>query len=235
MNTATLRLRVAGENSLTIYLGDTSDPVINARIQAAVAALQAALSEEIIDLVPSYASILVIYRPFGPGYGEIARRIRDALQSLQAHSTTANRCITLPVYYATESGADLQALASAAELSIDEVIALHSATVYRVYAIGFAPGFAYLGDVDPRIRAPRLATPRRAVPKGAVAIADQQTAVYPAQSPGGWNIVGRCPTALFDPTSTPPMPFAVGDQVQFEPISRAHYLSLGGELESALE
>ena len=235
MNLGTVYLRSAGENSLMVYLGDNGDAETNARVQAAVTVLTATLADVLIDLVPSYSSILVIYRPHtdsaGAGYGDIARRIRGALQTLQVQPDGIGKRVTLPVYYAPEAGADLERLASDTGLAIEQVIALHSGRTYRVYAIGFAPGFAYLGEVDEQIRAPRLATPRRAVPKGAVAIAEQQTAVYPAQSPGGWNIIGRCPSDLFDPTAEPPMPFGVGDEVQFEPVSRETYLALGGALE----
>ena len=226
-----LTLRAAGENSLIVYLGDSSDPAVNARVQAAVAALTDALGADLVDLVPSYASILVVYRTFGPGFAVTARRIRRALDSLAPQDSSGGRSITLPVYYAPESGADLEALANRARLSVDEVIDIHSGVEYRVYAIGFAPGFAYLGDVDPRIAAPRLATPRKVVPRGAVAIADRQTAVYPARSPGGWNLIGRCPVKLFDPRATPPMSVSVGDTIRFEPVNRDHYLSLGGKLE----
>jgi KipI family sensor histidine kinase inhibitor len=99
-----------------------------------------------------------------------------------------------------------------------------------VYAIGFAPGFAYLGEVDKRIAAARLATPRQKVPRGAVGIADRQTAVYPAVSPGGWNLIGLCPQRMFDPVARPTMPVAVGDRVKFDAISRDEFLALGGEL-----
>jgi KipI family sensor histidine kinase inhibitor len=136
----------------------------------------------------------------------------------------------LPVYYAGEVGEDLESLAQHAGLSTAEVIDLHSSTEYRVYAIGFAPGFAYLGQVDERIAAPRLTTPRLKVPRGAVAIADRQTAVYPAVSPGGWNLIGRCPVRMFDPDAEPTMPVTVGDRVRFEPVSRERFLALGGEL-----
>ncbi len=138
--------------------------------------------------------------------------------------------MSLPVYYSTESGPDLQALADGAGLTIEQVIAIHQQTEYRVYAIGFAPGFAYLGEVDPRIAAPRLATPRQKVPRGAVAIADRQTAVYPAQSPGGWNLIGLCPQRMFDPNANPTMPVQVGDRVRFEAIDKHIFLALGGEL-----
>jgi KipI family sensor histidine kinase inhibitor len=140
------------------------------------------------------------------------------------------RTVVLPVYYAPEVGIDLESLAERAGLSVSKVIDLHASSEYRVYAIGFAPGFAYLGEVDERIAAPRLATPRASVPRGSVAIADRQTAVYPSVSPGGWNLIGRCPVPMFDPGAQPCMPVAVGDTVHFEPISRERFLTLGGDL-----
>jgi KipI family sensor histidine kinase inhibitor len=138
--------------------------------------------------------------------------------------------VSLPVYYSTESGPDLQTVAESAGLSVEEVIAIHQQTEYHVYAIGFAPGFAYLGEVDQRIATPRLATPRQQVPRGAVAIADRQTAVYPAQSPGGWNLIGHCPQLMFAPTNSPTMPVKVGDRVRFEAIDKATFKAMGGTL-----
>ena len=117
-----------------------------------------------------------------------------------------------------------------AGLTVEQVIAIHQSVEYRVYAIGFAPGFAYLGEVDERIASSRLATPRQKVPKGAVAIADRQTAVYPAISPGGWNLIGLCPTLMFDPSKEPSMPVKTGDRVVFEAISREEFIDLGGQL-----
>ena len=121
-------------------------------------------------------------------------------------------------------------IAERGKISVDQVIEIHQQQEYRVYAIGFAPGFAYLGEVDERIAAPRLATPRMKVPRGAVAIADRQTAVYPAPSPGGWNLIGLCPTRMFDPEKQPSMPVQVGDRIQFKAIDREEFISLGGEL-----
>jgi len=160
----------------------------------------------------------------------VARRVRTALQDLPTKVAQAGRTVVLPVYYAVETGADLESVAARAGLSVQGVIDLHAGAEYRVYAIGFAPGFAYLGQVDERIAAPRLATPRARVPRGTVGIAERQTAVYPSESPGGWNLIGRCPVPLFDPAAQPCMPVAVGDCVRFESISRARYLALGGEL-----
>lgn len=225
-----MELHVAGENALILYLGKETSPAVSARVQAAAGAAEIALGEDLIDLVPSYASLLVIYDALRTDHLSVGRRLRESMATLDAPATGEGRTVTLPVYYDPEVGADLEPLAQSKGLSVDEVIALHSGCEYRVYAIGFAPGFAYLGEVDERIAAPRLATPRQRVPRGAVAIADRQTAIYPAPSPGGWNLIGRCPVRMFDPGAEPPMPVAVGDRVRFEAIGRARFLALGGEV-----
>ncbi|MDH4039116.1 MAG: 5-oxoprolinase subunit PxpB [Gammaproteobacteria bacterium] len=225
-----MELHSAGENALILYLGRETSPEVAARVHAASAAIEAALGDDLVDLVPSYASILVIYDALRTDHLDVGHRLRAALSDLAENASLEGRSVILPVYYSPETGADLEALAARAGLSVDDVISIHSGTEYRVYAIGFAPGFAYLGQVDERIAAPRLATPRLKVPRGAVAIADRQTAVYPAVSPGGWNLIGRCPTRMFDPLATPPMPVAVGDRVRFEPVSRERFLALGGEV-----
>jgi KipI family sensor histidine kinase inhibitor len=225
-----VELHSAGENAIMLYLGDSASQQTSARVQLACEAIDAALGTDLVDLVPSYASILVIYDAIHTDHLSVGHRIRTALSSLADTTAATGREVVLPVYYAPEAGEDLEALAQRSGLSVEEVIAVHAGTAYRVYAIGFAPGFAYLGEVDERIAAPRLSTPRLRVPRGAVAIADRQTAVYPAASPGGWNLIGRCPSRMFDPTATPTMPVSVGDQVRFEPIDRQRFLALGGEL-----
>jgi len=224
-------LHSAGENALILYLGEQTSPEVSGRVQAAAVAIEAALGDQLIDLVPSYASLLIIYDAMATDHLSVSTRIRQAMKSLTTLSTDQQtNTVVLPVYYAPESGEDLTAIASRANITIEEVIELHTALEYRVYAIGFAPGFAYLGEVDPRIAAPRLSTPRTKVPRGAVAIADRQTAVYPAVSPGGWNLIGRCPLRMFNPERDPTMPVTVGDRVRFEAIDKQRYLALGGEL-----
>jgi KipI family sensor histidine kinase inhibitor len=225
-----LKLHAAGEDALMLYLGDIADARTSARVQAAVAAIEQVLGDDLVDLVPSYVSVLILYDPLRTNHLSVARRVRIALNNLPTQSPLEGRTVVLPVHYSAEAGADLQALADRTGLSVDQVINLHSGTEYRVFAIGFAPGFAYLGQVDERIAAPRLATPRTSVPRGSVAIADRQTAVYPSDSPGGWNLIGRCPVPMFDPATQPHMPVAVGDRVRFEPVSRERFLTLGGDL-----
>jgi len=224
------QLHAAGENALILYLGEEAGPAVAARVQAATAAVERCLGDDLVDLVPSYASLLILYDALRTDHLSVSHRVRACLHALgDAAASTGNR-VVLPVYYHPEAGEDLESLAAHAGLAVDEVIALHSGVEYRVYAIGFAPGFAYLGQVDERIAAPRLATPRKHVPRGAVAIAERQTAVYPSESPGGWNLIGRCPVRMFDPAADPVMPVAVGDRVRFDPIDRARYLALGVEL-----
>lgn len=237
MQDTSVRIEIAAENALIIYFGDDTSPQVSDKVQAAVAAIRLNLSSLLIDLVPSYASLLVIYDALKTDHFYIRHSLQKCLiQSLQSQQSADSagsaegKLVTLPAYYSEESGPDLTALASNAGLSVEQVIDIHSQQEYRVYAIGFAPGFAYLGEVDERLAAPRLATPRQKVPRGAVAIADRQTAVYPAVSPGGWNLIGLCPQRMFDPAAEPTMPVAVGDRVKFEAISRERFLQLGGVL-----
>lgn len=225
-----IKVEVAGENALIVYFGEKTDPRVSAQVQQAVTILESELSGKLIDMVPSYASLLVIYDMLATDHLEVRSIIRKVVDQLGEATSGEGNLVTLPAYYGTDAGPDLEALAQRADLSVEEVIKLHSEMEYRVYAIGFAPGFAYLGEVDERIAAPRLSTPRLKVPRGAIAIADRQTAVYPAVSPGGWNLIGLCPTRMFDPQAEPTMPVQVGDRIKFNPISREEFFALGGEL-----
>ena len=225
-----MKVEIAGENALIIYFGETADPLVSAQVQQAASRLEVVMADTLIDLVPSYASLLVIYDQYKTDHFAVRHHISETLQQLVDITQQQGQVITLPVYYSIESGPDLEELAQRAQLSVADVIRIHSEMEYRVYAIGFAPGFAYLGEVDPRIAAPRLSTPRLKVPRGAVAIADRQTAVYPAVSPGGWNLIGLCPTRMFIPDAEPSMPVQVGDRVRFSAIDRSEFLALGGEL-----
>jgi len=232
-------IQVAGENALIIYFADEASSSTFATIQQAEQLIRQEmkgdLALDIIDLIPSYTSILVVFNILTTDHHKVRGKLRLLLsflnESVKTHvGIDDSSLIELPVYYALETGPDLAAIAKRNNLSIEQVIEIHQSKEYRVYAIGFAPGFAYLGEVDNRIASPRLSTPRLKVPKGAVAIAEKQTAVYPSISPGGWNIVGLCPVDMFDEKATPTMPIKVGDRVIFKAIDKSEFLSLGGEL-----
>ena len=223
-------IEVAGENAFIVYCGDTISETVNDRVRLLDRTLREQLKDGLVDTVASYASILVVYRPNLLKPVLCRELIQECIEQIKDQSGIKSeaRVITLPVWYGCESGEDLARLAEAKGLTTEEVVQIHRAREYRVYAIGFAPGFAYLGEVDERIASPRLATPRQNVPRGAVGIADRQTAVYPASSPGGWNLIGRCPVQMFDLNLPEPMPVKVGDRVRFEAIGRTTYLKLGG-------
>jgi KipI family sensor histidine kinase inhibitor len=225
-----MRIEVAGQNAFIVYFAEQTSAAVSAQIQAAVSNILATMQDCIVDLVPSYASLLVIFDLDRSDCFAVKQQLRNALSDLDALDAAAGELVTLPVYYSAESGPDLEIIAARGGLNVDQVIEIHQQQEYRVYAIGFAPGFAYLGEVDERIAAPRLATPRQKVPRGAVAIADRQTAVYPAVSPGGWNLIGLCPTRMFDPERSPSMPVKVGDRIRFEAIGRDDFIAQGGEL-----
>jgi len=230
-----MRIEVAGENSLILYFGETTAPEISAKVQQASKKLTATLGDVIIDQVTSYASLLLIFNPLAIDQYTVRKIIHETLgekdnSAKSNNGTESSNLVELPVYYSDESGPELQLISKNTGLSIDEIIEIHQNLTYRVYAIGFAPGFAFLGQVDERIATPRLSTPRLKVPRGAVGIADRQTAIYPDVSPGGWNLIGLCPTRMFDPDSTPHMPVGVGDEVRFKGISKDEFLNLGGEI-----
>jgi len=225
-----MKIEIAGQNAFIVYFAEQTSASVSAQIQTAVSNILACMQDCIIDLVPSYASLLVIFDLDSSDHFAVKQMLRNALTDLDSAAAGSGNLITLPVYYSTESGPDLEVIAELGSISVEDVIAIHQQQEYRVYAIGFAPGFAYLGEVDERIAAPRLATPRQKVPRGAVAIADRQTAVYPAVSPGGWNLIGLCPTRMFDVDKSPSMPVTVGDRIRFAAISREEFIAQGGEL-----
>ena len=188
---------------------------------------------EVLEVTPSYTSILVelagcdnSFDQWGESLLDIAREEIQRMFSDEQNSV--GKLIELPVYYHPEVGPDLEAVAAHAGLSVDQVVAIHSGCDYTVCAIGFAPGFAFLADVDERIVMPRHSRPRAKVAAGSVGIAERQTAVYPNDTPGGWNLLGRCPVKLYHPQVTPVSPFEVGDRVRFYPIDRNDYLERGG-------
>ncbi|WP_416305034.1 5-oxoprolinase subunit PxpB [Neptunicella sp. SCSIO 80796] len=225
-----MQINVAGENAVIIYFAEHPSEQVVAQISVAKQLIESALDAVVIDLVPSYTSLMVVYDQQSVGIVSITDKLSKLLEQVQSATELTGKTITLPVYYGAEVAEDLQRMAELTELEPQQIIDLHQQPLYSVYAIGFAPGFAYLGMVDKKIAVPRLGTPRLKVPKGAVAIADRQTAVYPATSPGGWNIIGRCAVAMFDPDSSPNMPVSVGDKVQFEAVSKSLFLKSGGHL-----
>lgn len=187
----------------------------------------------IIDLVPSYTTLLVVFDDDEYDRFAIFKALHQSIEAVDPNDFSLNdqRDVVIPVYYGKEVGPDLEDVAKHCQLSINEVIKRHSETVYRAYAIGFTPGFAFLGNTPDELHVPRKTTPRLKVPVGSVAIAENQTAVYPSVTPGGWQIIGRTPVNLIDWGSENLALIAMGDAVRFEAISRDEFLVQGGQLD----
>ena len=204
-----MTLEISSVDSIIIYFEASISPKILNQVQRASKLLKPI--EGIIDLTPSYNSLLIEYDIMLYDYQTIQKKIKEILtqhSKTQSNISNENKLIKIPTHYNTTLGIDLERVAKINNLSIDEVIELHTQTIYRVYAIGFMVGFAYLATVPQQIITSRLATPRAKVPKGSVAIAEYQTAIYPQDSAGGWNIIGH---TEFDDFES----FEVGDSVQF--------------------
>lgn len=183
----------------------------------------------IIDIVPSYTKVMLQYKLAECNFERLQQNCQLWYQDYHVdRRSTVATIHHLAVYYHPDVGPDLQLLAASRQLSIEAVIELHSRPFYDIGAIGFAPGFAFLSAVNDVIAVPRHKTPRQHVPAGSVGIAEQQTAIYPQQSPGGWHIIGNCPQSLFEAQAYPQSCFTLGDKVKFDPIERSQFLDLGG-------
>lgn len=214
---ARARFLPAGDTAFAVEFGERIDPAINALVHRTAALLAATPPQGLVETVPSFRSLLVHYDPLATN-AETLQRLIGELELDEATSTGPGRIWRIPVLYGGASGADLAEVAAATGRSGAEVIALHAGTLYRVYAQGFLPGFAYLGELAPALDLPRRASPRVRVPAGSVAIAQRMTGIYPVESPGGWHLIGHTPLRFFDPAHVPPTLFAPGDGVRFVPV-----------------
>jgi len=191
--------------------------------QALAASLRQAQIPWLRGAVPGLSSVLVEFDPLAVEIAAVERQLLTALGSLPSVAPTPGRHRTIPVAYGGDSGPDLEEVAKLSGRSADEVVRLHAASELRVLFDGFAPGFAYLGDLPDELRVPRLTTPRTRTPRGSVAIAGAMSGIYPADLPGGWRIIGRTPVELFDARRDPPAYLVPGDTVRFEPIPAADW------------
>jgi len=229
-----MKLKPVNENSVIIYFSDKVSIETADKVSQVYHLLKVDLKDILVDITPSYTSILLScdLRKTGlRGFMNLLQQILININNQPPAKKVSNR-ITLPVYYGEDVAWDHQEVSDYTKLPFSEIISLHTAMNYRVFAIGFAPGFAYLGNTNPVMAMPRKSNPRKAIPKGSVAIADQQTAIYPDRSPGGWQIIGRTPVDLFDITQPNLSKFEMGAEVRFEAIDRNTFLAMGGKLDA---
>jgi inhibitor of KinA len=216
-----------GDQAVTITLGNSIDEPTHHRVRAVVARLDRDRLAGVIDLVPAFASVTVHYDPAVVGgeapFDRIVARLTDLLGDLVNEALPPPRVVEIPVCYGGDLGPDLHDVAARHGMTEEEVVRVHAAGDYLVYMIGFMPGFAYLGGLSDSIATPRRSSPRKAVPAGSVGIGGQQTGVYPMVSPGGWNLIGRTPVAIFDIGRQEPALMTTGDRVRFRPITRDEF------------
>ena len=213
-----------GDAAVTVEFGREITPDVNAHALAFAQAVQSQGWEGVLDVVPAYASVSIHVDPLQLPITALSARLEHLPYDVAAPVT--GRQHRIPVLYGGEWGPDLHDVAAFARHSVAETIRLHHASPYRVYMLGFSPGFPYMGLVPAAIAMPRLATPRTVVPAGSVGIAESQTGIYPTATPGGWRIIGRTPVSLYQPRSSEPFRFSPGDSVQFFPIDADEFVRM---------
>lgn len=226
-------IKPLGDSALIVQLGEGIHPAIHEKVKNLLSLLSEHPFEGSIECVPAYNNITIYYDPAlvlrtqnkteKTSFKLVSAYIQQLLQQLGETAASAGKTVTIPVLYGGEYGPDLAYVAEVNGLTTDEVIQIHSGNEYLVYMIGFAPGFPFLGGMDERIATPRKDTPRLAIHPGSVGIAGKQTGIYPLETPGGWQIIGRTPLDLFLPELSPPTQLQSGDIIQFMPISTDQY------------
>lgn len=222
-------IKSVNENSIIIYFSENIDINISKKIRKAFNRISKI--EGVIDLICSYTSILVVYDILVYDDKTIKKIVEECIQSLDENDEIEEFTILeIPAFYGKEVGIDLDSLSKDLNLSIEEIIEIHSSKIYDVFAIGFLPAFAYLGEVDKKIFTNRKETPRLNVEKGSIAIANSQTAIYPKNSPGGWNIIAKTPLNIFDKNIKNFSLIDYSNKIKFKPISKDEFLKLGGTI-----
>jgi inhibitor of KinA len=216
-----VNVRWSGDTLLLVEWEQTIDPDINQHAIDLGVRLRSRIGHVVRDIVPGYCSLGIHVDPLQTDLGALERVIREEERRVEAMGASSRpRVVELPVRYGGDDGPDLAAVAEWAHCSVGDVVERHASRTYRVYMLGFVPGFAYMGRVDTTIAAPRHRLPRERVPAGSVGIAGEQTGVYPIVTPGGWQLIGRTDAVMFDSARETPSLLQPGDLVRFVPQQR---------------
>lgn len=220
------RFLSGGDRAVFIEFGDGIDPEANQRVIALKLAIEAADIPGVLESVPTYRSLLVYFEPLRISASELRETICRLRQSATVHERPGRKLVEIPAAYGGEFGPDLEVVAKHNNLSAEEVVRIHCGARYLIYMLGFMPGFPYLGGLSPKIAAPRKTTPRLKIPAGSVGIAGNQTGIYPTESPGGWQIIGRTPLKLFEPAREPPALLSAGDYLTFVRLTPEEFAAI---------
>lgn len=227
-----VRFLPAGDTAVAVEFGNEISKEVNARVHALNTALMDSGMKGIVEMVPTYRSLMVHYDPGVILYDELVEETKSLLGRLDHIQSSPSSVLEIPVLYGGETGPDLDFVATYSGKTPQEVVEIHSSTQYLIYMLGFTPGFAYLGGMSKDISAPRLEKPRVTIPAGSVGIAGTQTGIYPMDSPGGWRLIGRTPVRLYDPEREEPILLRAGEYIQFTPISCEEYDAIAAQVEA---
>ncbi len=212
-----------GDKALVMEFGNQISKDINAKIRNVMRQLSEVEISGIEELLPTYRSIMIMYEPLKIEYDNLVSKL-EMLSDTKAESGEEEiRIVEIPTMYGSEYGPDIEYVAEHNHITVDEVIKIHTGTDYLVYMLGFTPGFTYLGGMSEKIATPRLPSPRTAIPAGSVGIAGSQTGMYPSETPGGWQLIGRTPVKLYNPESEPPVLLNAGDYVRYVSVNQQEY------------
>ena len=220
------RFRLAGDRGLLVEFGGTIHPEINRKVRQVFVSLEKRPIHGVTEVIPTYRSLLVFYDPFQISPEKLRAEISDRERKLDTLEIPLPETVEIPVAYGGEFGPDLEFVARHNNLTPKEVIQIHTSGNYLIYMIGFTPGFPFLGGLSKKLFTPRLENPRQLVPAGSVGIANNQTGVYPINSPGGWQLIGRTPLKLYDPLRSPPILLKAGNYLKFKRISDDRYVEI---------
>ncbi len=224
-----MQIIALSESAVAVHFGQKIDSELHQKVKALTVYLEEHPFQGLLEVVPAFANVTVFYDPMNVSNDNetpstyVCTLLRQAILGLKAMKAYTAREVVIPVCYGGEFGHDLEFVAAYHNLSVEEVIRIHSEGEYLVYMVGFAPGFPYLGGLSERIATPRKEKPRLEVPPGAVGIGGAQTGIYSISTPGGWQLIGQTPLTLFLPNEDPPSLLQSGDKVRFQPISRKEY------------
>lgn len=225
-----IKIMPAGDGAVIAEFGTVIDETINDCVHNLARSLSEQNINGIIELVPTFRSLLIYYDCLILSFEEIKNIINVSFHTLKTTKEKKRRIVKIPCCYGARFGVDLSDLEQLTNLTREEIIAIHSSVDYKIYMLGFLPGFVYLGNMDKRIVAPRLSSPRKKIGKGSVGIGGTQTGIYPIESPGGWRLIGATPFDLYDPLRKDPILLNAGDYIRFIPIDIMDYYDIRQEI-----